>query len=162
MATVKISYDTSAALTWSGAIASSTTVCRESNAINNTTSLYDDVRVFISIVYPNLAPANDKTVYILAGGYLDATIGWAGSPALTGLDAAWTADADLTANASGLKVAGAFWQVQNKTRVFEIPSLATVFGGSLPVQIGLVCWNFSGQTITTFSARYQGIYYTVA
>lgn len=159
MAEIKVAYAASVALTWTAAIASSTTAARECTAVDNTTTLYDDVRVMISIVFPNSAPANDKTVYVYAAGY-DSTLGYGGSPALTGTDAAITLDADFTTNPPAMRLAGAFWQVQNKTRTFEIPSMATVFGGVLPPKWGLVLVNYSGQTLTTVTARYVGITYT--
>lgn len=161
MAEIKIAYAADTALTWTGAIASSSTVGRESNAIDNTSTLYDDLRVSISIVYPNSAPANDKTVYILAGGW-NATNGYDGSPVLTGSDAALTLDGAIDSVPHGFRQLGAFFMVQNKTRVFSIPSVASAFGGVLPPKVGFLVINFSGQTITTFTARYQGITYTVA
>lgn len=161
MAEIKIAYSASAALTWSGAIGSSSTVGRESNAIDNTSTLYDDIKLSISIVYPNSAPANDKTVYILAGGY-DSTNGYDGSPALTGSDAGLTLDGAIDSVPHAFKSLGAFFMVQNKTRVFTIPSVASAFGGVLPPKVGFLLINYSGQTITTFTCRWQGITYTVS
>jgi hypothetical protein len=161
VAETKIAYSASTALTWTAAIASSTTAARECTAVDNTTTLYDDVRVMISIQFPNSAPANDKTVYIYAAGY-DSTLGYGGSPALTGTDAAITLDAAFTTDPPAMRLAASCWMVQNKTRVFEIPSLASVFGGVLPPKWGLVLVNYSGQTLTAVSARYVGITYTVA
>lgn len=160
MAEIKIAYAASAALTWSGAIASSSTVGRESNAIDNTSTLYDDIKLSILITFPNSAPANDKTVYILAGGY-DSTNGYDGSGQLTGSDAAITLDGAIDSVPHAFKQLGAFWMVQNKTRVFTIGSVASAFGGVLPPKVGFVVINYSGQTLTTFTARYQGITYTV-
>lgn len=161
MATVLISYGSDTALTWGGAIASSTTAGRQSDAIDNTSTLADDYEVSVSIVFPNSAPANDKTVYLYAGGWYGATNGWEGRPALTGSDGAYTFN-DITTTPTGLYLAKACFMVQNTTGLFAIPSLATVFGGSLPAKIALAVANFSGQTITTFSATYRAITYTVA
>lgn len=161
MATVLISYGTDTALTWAGAIASSTTAGRQSNAIDNSSTLADDYEVSVSIVFPNSAPANDKTVYLYAGGYYGATAGWEGNPALTGSDGAYTFN-DITTTPSGLRLARACYMVQNHTDVWSIPSIATVFGGTVPAQFALAVANYSGQTITTFTARYRAITYTVA
>lgn len=163
MTTTKIAYGSVAALTWTlDSLASSTTAGRECTAIDNTSTLADDYQVLIKIVYPNSAPANNKTLYVYAGGY-DATTGYAGGPVLTGSDAAYTFDADATANTPSLILAGSFWMVQNKTKVCTIPSLAAVFGGILPPKIGLVALNYSGQTLSTgCSATVLPITYTAA
>jgi hypothetical protein len=161
VATVQIAYGADTALTWAGAIGSSTTAGRQSNTIDNSSTLADDYEVSVSIVFPNSAPANDKTVYLYAGGNYGATAGWEGRPALTGSDGAYTFN-DITTTPSGLHLAKSCFMVQNTTGVFAIPSLATVFGGSLPEKMALAVANYSGQTITTFTARYRAITYTVA
>lgn len=161
MATVNVAYGTDTAMTWSGAIASSTTAGRECTAIDNTSTLADDYEITVSIVFPNSAPANDKTVYLYLGGWYGATAGYEGNPVLTGSDAAYTFN-DITTTPSGLRLARACYMVQNTTSVWSIPSVATVFGGTCPAKIGAAVANYSGQTITTFSARYRAITYTVA
>lgn len=161
MATVSIAYGSETSLTWAGAIASSTTAGRQSNTIDNSSTLADDYSVAVNIVYPNSAPANDKTVYIYAGGWYGATNAWEGRPVLTGSDGAYTFN-DITTTPTGLRLAGAFFMVQNTTGTFAIPSLATVFGGSVPAKIALAVANYSGQTITTFTATYRAITYTIA
>ncbi len=162
MATVKIAYGSATAITWTlDSLASSATAGRECTAIDNTTTLADDYRVMIKIVYPNSATANDKSFYVYAGGY-DATTGYAGSGALTGSDAAYTFD-DITTTPSSLRLALAGFCVINKTRVYEIPSIATVFGGIVPSKFGLAIINYSGQSFSTgCSATYQAITYTVS
>lgn len=161
MSSIQPLYGTDTALTWAGAIASSTTAGRQSNTIDNSSVLADDYEVTVSIVYPAAAPANDKTVYLYAGGNFGATAGWEGNPALTGSDGAYTFN-DITTTPSGLHLARACFMVNGATSVWSIPSLATVFGGTLPEKIALAVANYSGQTITTFSARYRSIIYTVA
>jgi len=161
MATVKVAYGAETALTWAGAIASSATAGRQSDAIDNGTTLADDYEVAIKIVFPNSATANDKTVYVYAGGYIGATNTYQGRPALTGSDAAYTFN-DITTTPSGLFLAGAFFMVINTTGTFLIPSIATVFGGTVPEKFGLALANYSGQTITTFTATYRAITYTIA
>lgn len=160
MATVQISYGTDTSLTWSGAIASSTTAGRQSNAVDNSSTLADDYELTVSIVFPNSAPANDKTVYLYLGGWYGSTAGWEGNPALTGSDAAYTFN-DITTTPSGLRLARACFMVQNTTSVWSVPSVATVFGGTVPAQWAGAVANYSGQTITTFTARYRAITYTV-
>lgn len=160
MATVQIAYGSETALTWSGAIASSTTAGRQSATIDNTSTLADDYELSVSIVFPNSAPANDSTVYLYAGGWFGSTNGWQGRPALTGSDAAYTFN-DITTTPSGLYLAQSCYMVQNTTGLFVVPSLATVFGGTIPAKIAFAVANYSGQTITTFSATYRAITYTI-
>lgn len=161
MSSLQPSYGSETSLTWSGAIASSVTAARQSDAIDNTSTLADDLIVGVSIVFPNSAPANDKTVYLFAGGWMGSTLGWEGSPALSGTDGAITLDADFTANATALHLARSCFMVQNKTRVFLIPSVAAVFGGTLPPKVAFVAVNYSGQTLTTFTATYRTVTYTI-
>lgn len=161
MATVNIVYGTETALTWAGAIASSATAGRQSNTIDNTSALADDYELSVSIVFPNSAPANHSTVYLYAGGWFGATNAWQGRPALSGSDGAYTFN-DITTTPSGLELAKSCFMVQNTTGLFTVPSLATVFGGTVPAKIAFAVANYSGQTITTFSATYRAITYTVA
>ncbi len=157
MTTVKIAYGSETSITWTALHAStslcsaSATAARECTAIDNTSTLADDYQIAVSIVFPNSAPGSDKTVYIYAGAYQGASLGYQGG--LTGSDAAITLD-DVTTTPSPLRLAGSFFQVQNKTRVFTIPSIATVFGGNVPPKFGLVLVNYSGQTLTTVTASY--------
>lgn len=161
VATVNIAYGSETAITWTAAIGASTTVARECTAIDNTSTKADDYAVNISIVYPNAAVGGDGNVYIYAGAWYGANIGWEGSPALTGSDASYTFDAAYTTSPPALRLARACFQVQAKTRVFAIPSIATVFGGVVPDKFGLVLANNSGQTLTTVTAYYQAITFTV-
>lgn len=155
------SYGTETALTWAGAIASSPTAGRQSNPIDNTSALAVDGILAISAVFPNSAPANDKTLYIYAGAYIGATGGWQGRPALSGADGAYTFN-DITTTPSGLFLCQADFQVQNTTGLWIVPSLAAVFGGLLPPKMAFALANYSGQTITTFTATYRLANYTNA
>lgn len=159
MTTLNIAYGTATAITWTlDSLASSATAGRECTAIDNGTTKADDYRIQIKIVYPNSATANDKTLYVYAAGY-DGT-NYVGG--LTGSDAAYTFD-DITTTPSPMRLALAGFMVINKTRVFEIPSIATVFGGVVPVKFGLAAINYSGQTFSAgCSASYQAITYTAA
>lgn len=161
MTTVAELFGTETALTWSGAIASSTTAGRQSNAIDNTSTLAVDGLLAVSIVFPASAPANDKTVYLYGAAWIGATNGWQGRPAVTGSDAAYTAN-DITTTPTGLRLMDAEYQVNGATGLWIVPSLATVFGGLLPPKMAFVVMNYSGQTITTFSATYRLANYTNA
>lgn len=161
MSTVKIAYGAETALTWAGAIASSATAGRQSDAIDNTSTLADDYMVAVKIVFPALAPGNDKTVYLYAGAFIGATNTYEGNPALGGSDAAYTF-LDITTTPSALHLARSCFQTNAATGTWVIPSIATVFGGIVPSKFALAVANYAGQTITTFTATYQAITYTVA
>ena len=158
MTELNVKYQAPAAITWTlASLASSTTAGRECTAIDNSTNKYDDYTINITIAFPNSATANDKTVYFYAGGW-DRTSYQGG---LTGSDAAYTFD-DITTTPSPLTLCLAAFQVINKTRIFRIPSIATVFGGVVPEKFGLAAINYSGQTLTSGSATAQGISFTAA
>lgn len=161
MAVVNIAYGADTSLTWAGAIASSSTAGRQSDTVDNSTVLADDYEAAVQIVFPNAAAGSDKTVYLYVGGWYGSTMGWEGRPVLTGSDGAYMFN-DITTTPSGLYLAKACFMVQNTTGTFAIPSVATVFGGTLPAKFAFAVANFSGQTITTFTARYRAITYTVA
>lgn len=160
MATNKITYATAATITITlDSLASSATAGRESTLVDNTTNLYLDALVTFKIVYPNLAPANHKGIYVFAYGWdgTDYTYPVAG----TG-DAAVTLD-DITTTAYQLPQIGFIPCVQNKTLKSRPFSVAAAFGGVLPQKWGIVALNYSGQTLSTAcTARYVGIYNTVS
>lgn len=133
-------------------LVSSSTVGRASTAVDNTINLYLDALVTCKIVYPNLAPANDKAVYFYVYGTTDGTNYTDG---ITGTDAGFTPGdwGNLTLLGRPLIA------VQNKTHWWGPFSVAAAFGGSMPAKWGVVVKNFSGQTLgTVCSINYQGVY----
>lgn len=160
MATVNVAYAAAASITITlDSLASSTTAGRESSVVDNTTNKYLDALVTLKIVYPNLAPANHKGIYVFAYGFdgTDYTYPVAGAG-----DAAVTLD-DITTTAYQLPQIGFVPAVQNKTLKSRPFSVAAAFGGVLPQKWGIVALNYSGQTLSTAcTARFVGITTTVA
>lgn len=154
---IKIAYASRAQLTWTlASLGSSATAGRESTAIDNTTNLYDDALVTLDIVYPNSAPANHLGMYVFGYGYDGSDYGGYA----TGSDAAYTFD-DITAKGQNLPMLRFVTMIQNKTQKCQF-TVAAGFGGVLPLKWGLVALNYSGQTLTSGEAYYQGIYYNVS
>lgn len=154
---IKIAYASRAQITITlASLASSATAGRESTYVDNATNLYDDALVTLDIVFPNSAPANHKGVYIFGYGYDGSDYGGYA----TGSDAAYTFD-DITTTGQNLPLLKFVTMVQNKTQKCQF-TVAAGFGGILPLRWGLVALNYSGQTLTSGEAYYQGIYYNVA
>lgn len=158
MATVKESIAAAAAITLSGAIASSGTAGRQSTVVDNSTNLYDEVLIEATVQYPNSAPANDKCMYLYGFGSTDGTNYPEG---LGATDAAYTMLGSAGALTTALRLCGIIPANQNTNVKYGPFNLSHAFGGIIPVKWGLVLLNYSGQTITAFSSQYSGIYYTV-
>ena len=160
MAVQNVAYSAATTITiTTDSLASSTTAGRESTLVDNTTTLYLDALVTFKIVYPNLAPANHRGVYVFAYAYdgTDYTYPCAG----TG-DAGVTLD-DITTTAYQLPQIGFIPCVQNKTLKSRPFSVASAFGGVLPSKWGIAVLNYSGQTLSTGNTcRFVGITTTVA
>lgn len=159
MADINIKRGTATALTWTiDSLASSVTAGRQATAVDDTATKALDYLLTLHIVYPNSAPANDKSLYLYVAGF-DGT-NWSGGA--SGSDAAYTFD-DITAHPTPLRGPQAMWMVQNKTRDFGPFSIASFFGGIVPIKWAPILINYSGQTLsTTCSATYQAITATVA
>lgn len=155
---IKEAFGSATSLTLSGAIASSGTVGRQSTVVDNSTLLALEALVEFTIQYPNSAPANDKTMYIYAFGSLDGTNYPEG---LGATDAAYTFPGSAGALTTNLRQVVALQAQQNTNLRFGPFPVSPAFGGILPVKWGLVLLNYSGQTITAFSAQYRHVYETV-
>jgi hypothetical protein len=154
--TDKISYGTSTAITIT-APASSATAGQCGTAVDNGTNFYDDALVTVQVVFPNSATANDKGYYIYVYGSEDGTnynisTNEMASP---GTNAACTPD--VPTNLLGPLFMSTISQNKTYTTVF---SVAQFFGGVMPRKWGIVLRNYSGQTATTLTCSYTGIYYT--
>ena len=152
MADIKSKYGTATSITCTiNSLASSSTAGRESTAVDNTTNLYLDALVTVKLVYPNLAPANDKAVYIWAYGWDETNY----TGGCTGSDAAYTRDDPTVLRLIGVVPT----PTQNKTYYGGPFSVAAAFGGILPSKWGIVVQNYSGQTLSTgCTATYVGIH----
>lgn len=162
MASTKLAYGTATAITITlDSLASSGTAGRESTAIDNSSNLFLDALVELTIAYPNSAPANDQAIYVYAYGSLDGT----NYPEdLTGSDAAYTFDGSAGALKTALRLIGVIPAVQNDTQRYGPFAVAPAFGGLLPPKWGIAVLNYSGQTLSSSgnAAQYRGVYSTTA
>lgn len=151
-ATIKSLYAASASMTCTiDSLASSATAGRESTVVDNSSNLYLDALVFITLVTINSAPANDKAVYLWSyagdGGSLYTEVA-------TGSDAAYTRREPTTLRLVGVVPI----PTQNLTYKGGPFSVAAAWGGVLPVKWGIVVQNYSGQTLSTgCSMSYVGV-----
>lgn len=162
MATAKIAYASSAALTLTlASLGSSATAARCSTAVDNSSNLYDDVLVTLGIKSGSGTMANDKNVYVFAYGSEDGTNYDAEETGTLGSDAAYT----MNAPTNHVLVGSIYVPTAAKvyTKVF---SIAQAFGGIMPRKWGLIVRNYSGQSLDSTEENhiksYTGITYTVA
>lgn len=160
MATIKIAYATSTAITCTVAsLASSATVGRECTAVDNTSNLYDDAMVYAQFKTSASALANDKTVYLYFYGSEDGT---------NYIESATGSDAGFTIfSPSNLR--GPFpvsCPSSSTTYKAVVGSVASYFNGVLPRKWGFVVVNYTGQALDSTGGNhalsYTGITYTVA
>ena len=160
--TDKISYNVTAnALTITlNSLASSSTAGRGSASVDNTTNLYDDALVAVTLkTAATTTPANDKAAYIYVYGSADGTTFDGSSNEAVGSDAAVTIDAP-----TNLKGPIVMVLLNSNSTYDKTFSLAGLFGGIMPLKWGVVVQNYSGMVLTgtpaNHSVVYTGIYYT--
>ena len=155
MATTNIAYGTETAITWTpGALADNS--ARECTAVDNSSNLYVDAMLNITVKAGSTTPAGEKGAYVWFYGSHDGT---------DYTDNATGSDAALTMR-SPTNLLGP-WVVSIPTASVDykiiIPSVANFFGGVLPKKWGFVLENKQGGALTTGStANYTGITYTTA
>jgi hypothetical protein len=134
-------------------VASSATAGCESAVVDNTSNLFTQVTIHVSVQPSNVgATANDKCVYFWAyEAILD------DAPAEVYPDQVTGADADITAiNPGALKYLGATDALVQNTPYKRTFDLATAFGGRIPRKWGLVARNYCGQALIAGVVHYQG------
>lgn len=161
MADTKLAFGSATAFTITlDSLASSGTTGRESTVVDNSSSLYLDALVEVTIDYPNSAPANDQAIYVYAYGSLDGT----NYPEdITGSNAAFTFKGSAGALKTALRLIGVIPATQNMgPDRFGPWAVAPAFGGILPVKWGIAVLNYSGQTLDSSgnSAQWRGVYAT--
>lgn len=156
MATVKISYAASAAITCTlTSIADS--AARQSAAVDNSSTLYLDAMVQVKVKLATGTPANQKLIYVFVYGSED---GATYSDNASGSDAAITlrvptnmklADVIQTPDLGGLTYPGNPF------------SVASCFGGILPRKWGIAVANYTGVAFDTtgHTTTFTGITQTV-
>ncbi len=129
---------------------------RESTAIDNTSNLYIDAMV--QLQFPTLAGTGGNSSAINIYGY-GSTDGTNYTFNATGSDAAITMPAT-----PAVPLVGVYPIVLTgvNTQKIVIPSVATAFGGNLPLKWGIIVENKCGMAVATsgsIAAWYSGIQY---
>ena len=162
MASVKVAYGTSTAITCTlASLASSSSAGRGCAAVDNTSNLFDDALVTVAVKTSSSALANDKACYIYVYGSEDATNYNGSSAEAEGTDAAVTLDSPT--NLLGPVVLACPATSTTYKTVFAI---AQFFGGNMPRKWGVVVQNYTGQALDSTEGNHQktytGVTYTVA
>lgn len=158
--TDKISYGTSTAITCTlASLAASSTVGRCGTAVDNTTNLFDDALVTVSIKTGAGAPAGNKVVNIYVYASEDGTNYEQEESNSPATDGSYTINSPtIFKGPIGLPVLTA---AKIYTRVF---SIASFFGGLMPRKWGIIIVNDAGQSLDSTEGNhiktYTGIYYT--
>lgn len=156
-------FGTATAFTKTNAnIASSATAGWKSNAIDNSTNLYDDALVQVELAAVNTAPANNKAIYLFAYSLIEgAAYASTGAAAIDGTEGTVTFP-DITANPINIPVLGTIpYSTQNVAINSAAFSVARCFGGILPVKWGIAMLNYSGMTLSVTNLYYIEVKYTV-
>jgi hypothetical protein len=157
MATGKEALAASSALTITlNSLATSATVGRASTAVDNSSNLYLDALIEVTLALTTGTIGSDKAVYVYGYGSVDGTNY---SEAVTGSDAGYTID-----NPSGLPLLGVVpFAAQSLTRRSRPLSVAAGFGGVLPLKWGIVVVNFTGIALAGSgnSAAFNGLSVTM-
>ena len=166
MATITQTFGSATAFTITNAnLSTSATAGWQSNAIDNSSNLYDDALVMTDFAAVNTAPANSKAIFFYAFGIVD------GSGALyTNTGAAQPGGSegtltfpDITANPIPAPLLGVLpYPTQNNILRGGPWSVARCFGGILPVKWAIGMVNHSGMTLNVTSIKYIEVKYTVA
>lgn len=166
MATITETFGSATAFTKTNAnLTVSATAGWMSNAIDNSSNLYDDALVTIELAAVNTAPANSKAIFLYAYALVDASASAytsAGDGTPSGSEGTLTFP-DVTANAIPMPLLGIVpYPVQNKAINGGPFSVAKCFGGILPPKWGVAMINHSGMTLSVTNIKYIEAKYTVA
>jgi hypothetical protein len=158
--TQKISYGGNTSITITvGALANN--AARQSAAVDNTSNLYLDALLTVSINAPTSGLSTPFLVNIYLAGSFDGTT-WPGEGSgnpdgVTGIDSAITLDSPTDL----ILVGQIAMPTASKTYVTEPISVASAFAGLMPIKWSIIIQNTSGGTLQTGSvAHYNGIYTT--
>jgi|WetSurMetagenome_2_1015567.scaffolds.fasta_scaffold297925_2 hypothetical protein len=162
MAETKITYGTSTALTFTAlqSLASSATAGAESLAVDNSSTLFVDAMVTVTLAVPNSGSVgNDLCAYVYAYGSEDGS-NYDDDATVDGSDKAVTPKAESYLKLLGTVAIPAINYTYNKT----FGSVALVFGGTLPRKWGIYIRNYSGAALNSSGnvVSFTGITYTTA
>ena len=161
MATVKISYAAAATVSCSiASLASSSTLSRGSFVIDNTTNLYDDALLAVSVKVSGTAMGQDKAVYVYLWGSEDGTLNEGSSLENVGSDALVAVE-----NPTSLKGPLVISCPGTMRTYRAVTSVAQFWGGRIPRKWGFVIRNSTNQILSAVESEhtksYTGITYTV-
>lgn len=142
-------------------LASSGTVGRASTAVDNSTNLFLDAFVTVTLSQSASAVANDKSFYVFAYGSINGSTYPEG---VTGSDAAYTFAGAAGALTTAIRLIGVIPAVASANNTSPPFAVAPAFGGILPYKWGIIVLNYGGQTLAASgnTAQYVGYQPTVA
>ena len=160
MATVKISYASPTFVNCTiASLASSSTLARSSASIDNSSNLYDDALLYLSVKVSGTAIGQDKAVYVYVYG-AGGTSQLGSDKENVGTDA--SVNLEVPTNLLGPVVIACPGTARNYTTVFPI---APFFSGRMPKTWGFVVRNSTNQLLdpneSYHQKHYTGITYTV-
>jgi hypothetical protein len=163
MAETKITYGTSTGITLTlNGLASSATVGRCSTAVDNSSTLFADAMITVSITTGSGSMANDKAVYVYLYASEDGTNYINCESGTLGTDAAYTTIVPTIHKLAAVIPVATASKIY--TTVFNILSVL----GFMPRKWGLIVVNYSGQSLyagtgeTGHIKSFTGITYTTA
>lgn len=162
MASIKLAFGsvTSMTVTNLHSLASSATVGWQSAVVDNSTDLYEDALVQVILDHANTAPANDKASYVYAYGGLETSY----SDPASGTEGTITI-ATIVSNPQAFKQIGTVpYNTQDAVVESQPMSVASAFGGILPIKWGIIVVNYSGAAYAASgnTVKWAGVYRTVA
>ena len=158
LTTDSIAYGSTTAITCTiTSLASSATAGRGSAVVDNSTTLYDDALLTVTVKTSATTLANDKAVYVYIFGSEDGTTYNSSSAEAVGTNAVVTLDAP-----TNLKGPFTISCPAVSVTYRGVWSVAQMFGGVMPRKWGVVLQNYTGQTLDASigSASFTGITFT--
>lgn len=145
-------------------LGNSATAGWKSAAIDNSTNLYLDYLVQLTLTAVNTAPANNQAIYLFVSGLVDSTgtaYAGTGAAAIDGNEGAVTFPTIL--GPQNLLLLGIVPYITQNVAINSEPfSVADAFGGFVPQKFCLAAVNYSGMTLGTAVLNVKGLYRTVA
>lgn len=141
-------------------LASSATTGWQSAVVDNTSNLYEDALVQITLDHANTAPANDKATYVFAYGGLNASYSYPASGSEGTISVVTVLSNPMVFRQIGVIPYG----VQDAVIISQPMSVAAAFGGILAPKWGIVLINYSGAAYAASgnAVDWRGVYRTVA
>lgn len=162
MANVALAYGSQNSLTVTNlhSLANSATTVWRSAAVDNTSDLWEDAQVVVTLAFSGTAPGNSRCAYVYAysGDGSDYARPANGSEGTTTIP-------DVTTNANALRLLGVVpYNTTGETVRTCAFSVAAAFGGSLPPKWGVCIVNHSGAALASSgsSVVWRGVRRTVS